>query len=106
MPHDMCDGKQPSCNCQLSVSRGCAQVRQAQQMSGLVSRKKAELTAKLQRLQERRDALAAQLDSSSADAAGMCHAVIGVLLTLFAVMLFALMHVCCPHSRPHCWALG
>jgi hypothetical protein len=39
-------------------------------MSSLVGRKKAELAAKLQRLQERRDALAAQLDSSSADATG------------------------------------
>lgn len=50
--------------------RAFLQVRQAQQMSSLVSRKRAELAAKLQRLQERRDALAAQLDSSSADAAG------------------------------------
>jgi predicted component of type VI protein secretion system len=61
------------------------QVRQAQQMSSLVGRKKSELAAKLQRLQERRDALAAQLDSSSADAAGVgcmcCAASAGVAVS-------------------------
>lgn len=46
------------------------QVRQAQQMSTLVARKKSELAAKLQRLQERRDALAAQLDSSGSSKPG------------------------------------
>jgi hypothetical protein len=56
----------------------CVQVRQAQQMCSLVSRKKAELAAKLQRLQERRNAVAAQLDSSSADAAGAHHAAVVV----------------------------
>lgn len=40
------------------------QVRQAQQMATLVARKKSELTAKLERLQEKRDTLAATLDSS------------------------------------------
>ncbi|KAF6264768.1 hypothetical protein COO60DRAFT_1654950 [Scenedesmus sp. NREL 46B-D3] len=61
-----------------AADRAFLQVRQAQQMAGLVSRKKAELTAKLRRLQERRDALAAQLDSSSADVAGGGAAAAGV----------------------------
>lgn len=40
-------------------------------MSTLVARKKAELSAKLERLQDKRDTLAATLDSSKA-AAGKC----------------------------------
>ena len=39
-------------------------------MSSLVTRKKSELAAKLQRLQERHDALAAALDSSGGPAGG------------------------------------
>eukprot|EP00775_Hariotina_reticulata_P012912 gene12912-13039_t len=56
---------------QVAVERARAadkaflQVRQAQQMATLVARKKAELTAKVERLQERRDTLATALDSSS-----------------------------------------
>eukprot|EP00878_Enallax_costatus_P041091 GHUV01047555.1.p1 GENE.GHUV01047555.1~~GHUV01047555.1.p1 ORF type:complete len:165 (+),score=58.04 GHUV01047555.1:213-707(+) len=54
------------CRCTLPLP----QVRQAQQMSTLVARKKSELSAKLERLQEKRDTLAATLDSSKAAAGG------------------------------------
>jgi hypothetical protein len=43
------------------------QVRQAQQMSSLVTRKKSELAAKVQRLQERHASLSAALDSSGSE---------------------------------------
>lgn len=52
----------------MGCKRACCmmlQVRQAQQMATLVSRKKGELAAKVERLQERRDTLAAALDNSS-----------------------------------------
>lgn len=41
------------------------QVRQAQQMATLIGKRKSELTAKLDRLNERRDTLLQQLNSSS-----------------------------------------
>eukprot|EP00878_Enallax_costatus_P017239 GHUV01018100.1.p1 GENE.GHUV01018100.1~~GHUV01018100.1.p1 ORF type:complete len:564 (+),score=220.22 GHUV01018100.1:880-2571(+) len=53
-----------------AADRAFLQVRQAQQMSTLVARKKSELSAKLERLQEKRDTLAATLDSSKAAAGG------------------------------------
>eukprot|EP00879_Flechtneria_rotunda_P024027 GHRR01025449.1.p1 GENE.GHRR01025449.1~~GHRR01025449.1.p1 ORF type:complete len:555 (+),score=232.10 GHRR01025449.1:142-1806(+) len=57
--------KQAALDRARAADRAFLQVRQAQQMASLVARKKSELASKVERLQQKRDSLAATIDSSS-----------------------------------------